>query len=107
MNALTNFPQTSDNETPFLPPSERVEALMDLVSTNIVLQCAQESAFAEFESTPRSDPGLTALGEKADAAVEAWCRNSEEIVAHVKILMGNGTLERCAHLLRHPPVSMS
>jgi hypothetical protein len=80
---------------------------MDLIATNIALQNAQEEAYAVFESTPRSDPGLMALGDKADHAVEAWCRNSEEILAHVKILMGNGTLERCAHLLRHPPVSMS
>jgi hypothetical protein len=86
-----------------LTPAERIEALMDAFARYQSLERARNDIKLHLENDPVRTSLRERIMEHYDAAVIAEIKSRDEIVAHVKILMGNGVLDHAADLLRADP----
>ncbi|MFT5614570.1 MAG: hypothetical protein ACI8Q6_001850 [Granulosicoccus sp.] len=83
-----------------LTPAERVEALMDAFVGFQSLERAADALRFQLDNIPVK---TAAREQKWDVIVHSQIDAESEIVAQVKILMGNGILDRAAELLRANP----
>ena len=84
---------------PPLTPAERVEALMDAFVKYQQLNQATENLRTSLRDATLRTTKREVICDQRDDAVIAENRARIEVVAHVKILMGDGVLGRCVKML--------
>jgi hypothetical protein len=85
---------------PPLTPAERVEALMDAFVKYQQLERATQDLRDRLISDVVRTASREMLCDQIEEGARAGNRARIEVVAHVKILMGDGILERCAEMLK-------
>lgn len=99
MNIQTPTSPAALLDTSTLTPSERLETLIEMVLSLHALESASSAAQAAFQDAIGTAFAFE-LGNLSDRAVDDECKRADEIRAHLKILAGDGTLDRCVRLLR-------
>lgn len=82
-------------EAPVLTPSERVSDLIDAIALYEVRRRASNEMIAHF-----GDDISSAEITHIDDLIEAELGAADEVMARVRTLMGDGTLEHCSALLK-------
>ncbi|PCH67056.1 MAG: hypothetical protein COC12_12040 [Rhodobacteraceae bacterium] len=85
---------------PPLTPHERVEALIDAFVRHQHLAGAAEMLRQRLNQKAIRTARREMIVGRLDDRLDAENRAAKEIVAHVKILMSDGILERCAEMLK-------
>jgi len=99
MNAVATEIVPSDA---VLTPAERVEALMDVFVRLQSLERAADALRFQLDNIPVKTAAREQKWDEWDAMIHSQIDAESEVVAHVKILMGYGILDRAAELLADP-----
>ena len=104
MNVQTPMPLADPIDASVLTPSERLETLLEMVLSLNALESASAAADAAFQNAVKAkNPAAHYLGDLSGLAIQDECKRGDEIIAHLKTLAGDGTLDQCRDLLILPP----
>lgn len=100
MNVRTPMQFTAPDNANALTPAERIQTLIEMVLTLHALEDARTSADIDFQNASTlGHRNAFYLGQVSDLAVQSVCERGDEILAYLKDLANDKTLENCRLLL--------